>query len=384
MLHRTFRHLTILVAISAVSGLALSAACASKTQTSGETHFLCKVDADCASLGADYACRDQKCQMTTATDGGGGSPGTDGGGAGGAGGGSCAPGCVPAYGYPLDQHRNGPSCVDLARKELLGCFCANQTDLPAPQCRIRSSDQTIFLGEITSLVDPGAYGDCPGSMFLDFHACDFSSCVTAPPSWCNREDTCKSIRCGSVEFESNGCMRTMCSSDADCTSTDRCVFLNCESTSSCAYSGDGTCACGGPLPCIHAHFCNATDGAGPRGDWTALEFDQGSGPCPPGQDCTATWRLTPDGHLAMSKFGTVSSATVDSLLLDAIVGIIDGPDLRSSLRDGFTCDPPPTDVGWSMKLELSTGPLQNDVTGCLTTGPDGNLAKQVFDYLKNY
>ena len=37
-----------------------------------------------------------------------------------------------------------------------------------------------------------------------------------------------------------------------------------------------------------------------------------------------------------------------------------------------------------MKLELSTGPLQNDVTGCLTTGPAGNIAQQVFDYLKRF
>lgn len=37
-----------------------------------------------------------------------------------------------------------------------------------------------------------------------------------------------------------------------------------------------------------------------------------------------------------------------------------------------------------VKLELSTGPLQSDATGCLTTGPSGNIAQQIFDYLKNY
>jgi hypothetical protein len=264
---------------------------------------------------------------------------------------------------------------------VLGCYCAGNPDAPS-NCHVRKSDGSIWLGEFTS-PDPNAFDNCT-SLPADLHACDFSTCDVPPPSWCSRADTCAVLPCDTLEFDSNGCKRPECTSDTDCASTDRCVFEQCRSTSSCAYIPDGTCQCGGPDPCINARFCNPIADYGPRGQWTALEFTQASGPCPTPDGCTSTWRLTPDGHLAMTKSGTPSTATVDAGQLETIVMFIDGPELRRSLRDGFQCDQPPTDVGWQLKLELSTETLQKDVTGCLTTGPSGNIPQQVFDYIKNY
>lgn len=400
MLHRTFKSVWHGLAVAAVG--AISAACASKTQTSGETHFVdCDSDAVCVSeLGTDYSCQDKKCRPVSQADAGtGGTPAAGGasgsggnagsgdtGGAGAGNGGAastnCGPNCTPAYGYPFIEA--SPACVDVSKKEILGCFCPGLPDLPYPICHIRKSDGSTWLGEFTSFDDPNAFENCSGPTFNNFRSCDFSSCETAPQSWCSREDTCKSLGCGSLEFDTNGCRRRDCTSDADCSATDRCVFEQCRSTSSCAYLGDGTCQCGGPDPCINARFCNPTADYGPGGQWTALEFTQASGPCPTPGGCTSTWRLTPDGNLAISKNGIPSTATVDAGQLQTIIGFIDGPELRRALRDGLQCDPPPTDVGWQLKLELSTQTLQQDATGCMTTGPSGNIAQQIFDYIKNY
>lgn len=154
---------------------------------------------------------------------------------------------------------------------------------------------------------------------------------------------------------------------------------------SCLAGSDGSCHCIDLLKGYPPQRrCNATDEYGPRGVWIALTFEQDSGPCPSGTSCTSTWRLTPDGALTMSKLGVPSAATVDAPTLGIIRDYIDGSELRGSLRDGFQCDPPPTDVGWTMNLELSSGTLQGDVTGCITTGPTGNLAAKTFQELAAY
>lgn len=358
-------------ALALVVGTGLVLGCGSKsTEASGETHFVkCKTTAECVSLGADYSCQGGECKPSD-----GGVPGTDGGA-------QCAPGCTPAYGYPNDDARD---CVDVSKKQLLGCFCA--ADQNPAFCRQRISDGTKWWGPITSLTRPTEFQDCPaqGPGLLSMHACDFQSCTTPPPSWCSHEDTCNALGCGGLEFDSNGCSRASCTGDTDCGSTDRCVALTCSNTSACAYDGTGACQCGGPDICKFGNFCNSTAEYGPGGAWSVFEMDQGSGPCPPGSDCTSRYRLTPDGQLVMSKFGTPSTATVDATKLMEIQRLIDGPELRRDMRDGFQCGPPPTDVGWSFKLTLPSGTLQADVTGCILTGPDGNVAKELHDYLSGY
>jgi hypothetical protein len=401
MLHRTSKNVWR-AGLAAAAVAAVSTGCASKTQTSGETHFVyCDSDAVCASLGAEYSCQANKCQIRSETDagaggtagsGGNGQTGGAGAGNGGAGSASCGANCTAAYGYPIfGTNGVGNNCVDTSKKEILGCYCPGAPNMPGLPCHVRKSDGSVWLGEFTSLADPGAFDSC-ASLPADPYECDFTGCLSflqppnpsPPPSWCSLEDTCKSLGCGSLEFDANGCKRPECTSDADCSSADRCIHVACRNTMACTYSADGNCLCGGPTPCFEAQFCNPTAETGPRGDWTALEFTQASGPCPTPGGCTSTWRLTPDGSLAMSKDGTPSTATVDAADLTAIVAFINGPELRPALRDGFQCDPPPTDVGWQVKLELSTQTLQQDATGCLTTGPAGNIAQQVFDYVKKY
>jgi hypothetical protein len=367
-------------------------ACASKTQTSGETHFVeCDTDADCAALGADYSCQEKECKIRSQSDAGAG--GTAGaGGSGGAASVNCGASCVPAYGYQMVAE----GCIDQTKKEIIGCYCPGAPQLPGNPCHVRKSDgSTWWFGEFTSFNDPSAFETCEmGPIAFSLYSCDFSSCrtfftnpptgSTPPPSWCSREDTCKALGCGSLEFDENGCKRLDCTSDSDCPNTERCVYVTCRNSGSCAYVHDGTCQCAGPASCLTGRVCNLTSAVGPRGDWTALEFISASGPCPTPGGCTSTWRLTPDGNVAISKEGTPSTATMDAVALDSLRAIIDGPELRRDLRDGFTCDQPPTDINWQVKLELATETLQRDATGCLTTGPDGNIARQAFDYFRNF
>src|SRR5262245_7711353 len=126
-------------AVALILGAGVAFGCASKsTEASGETHFVkCKTNADCTTAGD--SCQSGECKPDGGNDGGGGMPGT--GGTGGVT--SCAPGCAPAYGYPVDDAR---SCVDTTKKELIGCYCGcnpgNCNSAPVQHCRIRVPDET--------------------------------------------------------------------------------------------------------------------------------------------------------------------------------------------------------------------------------------------------
>ena len=45
---------------------------------------------------------------------------------------------------------------------------------------------------------------------------DFAACVRPPPSICSREQTCKQLGCGGLEFEATGCARVECTDDTKC------------------------------------------------------------------------------------------------------------------------------------------------------------------------
>src|SRR5690348_17152930 len=112
MMAKKIRERWLGAAAALILGAGLAFACASKsTEASGETHFVkCKTNAECTTAG--YSCQGGECKPSV------GDP--DGGSPDGSGSATCGTGCVPAYGYPLDQPR---ACLDTAKKELIGCYC---------------------------------------------------------------------------------------------------------------------------------------------------------------------------------------------------------------------------------------------------------------------
>lgn len=127
----------------------------------------------------------------------------------------------------------------------------------------------------------------------------------------------------------------------------------------------------------------------PPADWQELDIDEGFGPCPPGQSCVSSWKLTPDGSLTTDKQGVPGHATLSADDLRAADAILRTASFRRSMANGFQCDPPPTDVGISFTLRSpnTTGGFEEahqDVTGCALSGPKGNDAERLFAILQKY
>jgi hypothetical protein len=208
---------------------------------------------------------------------------------------------------------------------------------------------------------------------------------------CSRSDFCDIADCGGLYIDENGCRRIDCQSDVDCAVDERCTSLVIGPYTGllnnfCGYaSPDGTCWCPptSPPPQV-VTWCDPETIAGPRGDFQQLDIVEATGPCPPGETCSSSWTITPDGHVDFSKNGVIGSANLSTADRDLVLQEVDSPELRVGLRDGPTCDPPPTDVGVTFRLQLSTETLERDVTGCAISGPSGNVFELLFDLAQRY
>ena len=292
----------------------------------------------------------------------------------------CSPACKAVYAFPVDPARH---CVDASTRTAVACTCDALEGAPGP-CRRRIADGTEWAFYSVSLEDEASWEQCPAVDWeTNMHSCDFATCAEPPRSTCGRDDTCAQKGCDTPEYDAQGCFRTTCTTDAQCTSGDRCVYIGCGDTFSCVYSSALTCGCGGPLPCIFSFRCNSIAKYGPGGDWVALEFQRTTGPCPANDgSCLTTWRVTPDGTVAISRGGVPQG---DKVLGDPqpLQQLVAGEDLRPALRDGIACDPSPTDIGIVLRLELSDQTLERDATGCILVGPTDNVFQQAFDWVKN-
>lgn len=161
------------------------------------------------------------------------------------------------------------------------------------------------------------------------------------------------------------------------------------------------CSCGGGTwNCYYTDACmipacpDASD-AGPDMDatldadfavpWTLFSVQKGYGPCPPGQICSASWTLATDGLITMKKSGVSSTAQMASGEFAAFASALGGQAFLASMKNGFVCDVPPTDIGISFQLSLSGVQYSQDVTGCaLSGGQDGPTVKALHDVLTKY
>jgi hypothetical protein len=87
--------------------------------------------------------------------------------------------------------------------------------------------------------------------------------------------------------------------------------------------------------------------------------------------------VTPDGQITTDKQGVLAQAWMSeddrAMLADLIATVA----FAEQMKNGFICDPPPTDIWYGFGLGLSGLAFQQDVTGCLTTGPPGNIAENM-------
>jgi len=83
----------------------------------------------------------------------------------------------------------------------------------------------------------------------------------------------------------------------------------------------------------------------------------------------------------MGDAGTAQMTAADLMQLD---GLVSSTAFAEGMAKGFVCDRPPTDISVSLRWMRNGLAQQQNVTGCTTTGPSGNLPRQVSDLLTKY
>jgi hypothetical protein len=117
--------------------------------------------------------------------------------------------------------------------------------------------------------------------------------------------------------------------------------------------------------------------------WQKLTVANGFGPCPQ-KSCMSSWAVSPEGHIAKTRegdAGVVQMTPSDWIELDSIVSsraFLDG------MTNGFVCDQPPTDVSVSLRLDRDGASQTQAVTGCVFSGPSGNLPRRVNELVVKY
>jgi hypothetical protein len=120
-----------------------------------------------------------------------------------------------------------------------------------------------------------------------------------------------------------------------------------------------------------------------RAKWQKLGLVNGSGPCPTAS-CSSSWDVSPDGHIAKIRLGVAGVAQMGSADLSELDSIVSSQPFVDGMTKGFVCDQPPTDVGVSLRLDRDGVSQTQGVTGCVFTGPTGNLPRRVNDLVTKY
>ena len=118
--------------------------------------------------------------------------------------------------------------------------------------------------------------------------------------------------------------------------------------------------------------------------WQKLGLDNGSGPCPPQISCSSSWVVSPDGHIAKTRLGDAGVAQMTPSDLAELDSIVSSGPFLDGMTNGFVCDRPPTDVFVSLRLERDGISQTQGVTGCVFSGPMGNLPRRVNELATKY
>lgn len=229
----------------ACSQRASGAECVTSPAACGATQTSCDVactsDAQCASISAQHRCEQGQCRTGEPLP-----PVTR----------PCPAGCSAVAGYPEDTARG---CVDVGAPSEVACACGELAS--SSECRRRRSDASLWILPSGELAGDDWESCSSAESQRITRSCDFASCELGPPSLCSRGDTCAQIGCGGPQYDSDGCARVDCESNADCAG-DLCLTASLRNTSFCSYGADGTCNCAGPPVALSGSFCNPR-GSGP-------------------------------------------------------------------------------------------------------------------------
>jgi hypothetical protein len=117
--------------------------------------------------------------------------------------------------------------------------------------------------------------------------------------------------------------------------------------------------------------------------WQELGLVKGSGPCPT-NSCSSSWDVSPDGHIDKTPLGDAGVAQMTSADLNELDSIVSSQAFVDGMTNGFVCDQPPTDVFVSLRLDRVGVSRTQGVTGCVYSGPMGNLPRRVNDLVTKY
>jgi hypothetical protein len=299
---------------------------------------------------------------------------------------SCPSGCRPITAYPITD------CVDYSTdlteaERSVACECNDRDESGwYAQCHRRLSDNSLWFFAVNELGNPDDWGDCTEEQNRAASiSCDFLQCERKLWSNCPRSKMCEVQDCGGLQFDQQGCARMYCESDNDCRDDERCIMFDCPFAGYCQADRNGDCHCAAITLCTASGRCNPVASVGPRGGWQNLQIDSGvEGFCAPDDNCFQRWTITPDGQIDYDKFGVTGTATLSEEHRTTLERAIDGPELRVAMRDGIECDPPPLDVGVIVTLVLDGQTFERDVTGCVESGPEGNVFWWLFQIATSY
>ncbi|HMI88202.1 MAG TPA: hypothetical protein VK550_29155 [Polyangiaceae bacterium] len=117
--------------------------------------------------------------------------------------------------------------------------------------------------------------------------------------------------------------------------------------------------------------------------WQKLAVDNGSGPCPQ-KSCSSSWVVSPDGHIAKTREGDAGAGQLTPSDLIELDSIVSSRAFLDGMTNGFVCNQPPTDVSVSLRLERDGTSQTQGVTGCVFSGPTGNLPRRISELVTKY
>jgi hypothetical protein len=199
-----------------------------------------------------------------------------------------------------------------------------------------------------------------------------------------------SLGCGQVD---SGGVRDA-GSDADASSVD-CSLVGCAPPPLCSTGCTEPCGC---CPCAEGEIatrggtsyrctggCFAeVDADASSSAWLRFQVNEAAGPCPTLDGCKWQWIVTPEGAVATEKEGVTGQASMSAGDLSALDSILKSSAFMTGMQVGFTCDLPPTDIFYSIRLELTQVTYEQTVTGCVLSGPAGNPAQKAVKLVIKY
>jgi hypothetical protein len=178
----------------------------------------------------------------------------------------------------------------------------------------------------------------------------------------------------SVDRGGNHCENVGCASAPPCEiCTAPCGCCGCPTGARCACQEDGS-----------RDAESDSIGDAPIGVWRELTIFNGYGPCPPGSSCTSTWSVTPAGHVASTRLGEAGAGDMTPADLSELDSILSSASFVDAMTNGFVCNPPPTDIFVSFRLDFGSVSLRQDVTGCLFPPGIANAPHRVNDLVTKY